>query len=154
MMSDDIKQLFNETKKVRIIWVELTSQSREALRKAVADKWYFPNCNMKENQSCHHVTLFFNPTPEEIKRITVWAKENDPIQMETDRLCHDSRIQAVVVTDVRAQDVQIAIPNKIPHVTICANVGVTPATSNDMLKNPQQCYPLKMHLDGILKFVY
>lgn len=154
MMSDDLKNLFTEkNKKVRIIWVELTPESRAALKTAVGDKWYFPNSNLSDTQSCHHVTVYYNPTDQELNRILAWAKIGEEIQLKTSKLCHNADIQAAVVSMITAHGEPIAVPNKIPHITISANTGIQPQRSNDMLKNPQHCWPLELDLVGTLQFV-
>lgn len=153
MMSDDIKQIFTEEKRVRIIWAKLTDESRQKLKSAIDGKQFFTPNYLTDIQSYHHVTLFFNPRPEDIKRISAWAKEGDIVKLTTEKLCHDLKIQAVVISNVTSHGEPIAIPNKIPHITISAALGVSPVESNDMLKNPEHCFPLKIELDAVLEFV-
>jgi len=75
-----------------------------------------------------HITLNYNPTEDELEPYL--ALEGQQIFITVEAVGRDKNIQAVVVE--LPDDLECA--NDIPHITISANRGVRPVTSNTMLQ--------------------
>lgn len=82
-----------------------------------------------------HATLCFKPS---IEQVEIVKKENFPeLFMEVVGYAEDDKAQAVSVAFIWAKlpDKGIEIKNEILHVTISCAEGVSPAYSNELLKN-------------------
>jgi hypothetical protein len=96
------------------------------------------------NVYCHHVTVAFNPSLEDI---TKWTPHiGKKISFYTTRM----------VTDEHAQAIEVNAPsnNEFPHVTMSTAVGVKPVYSNELLAKTEgvEVQKARLLLQGVLQY--
>lgn len=90
-----------------------------------------------------HVTLFYNVELNDKMESLVGQQVN----VELKANCHNNHIQAVAV-----EIGNLPCQNPFPHITLSAQKGVKPFTSNIMLQGVHSSQSLKGSLQGVVEF--
>lgn len=133
-----------------IIYAELNDQSRNKLKAALGEL-KIPN-TLKDDQSMHHVTLAFNPSPEEYGIIAseVVNQNNAIIQCKKRVWSESFGIECVTVEIFNNNGKEIYVKNKNPHITVAAN-NKPPVESNTLLENK---YKIKDYQEEDLSYLF
>lgn len=87
------------------------------------------------NVYADHVTFWFKPNPEEVRKI---YEMNSPVTQEiyikVVGYAEDEKAQAILVEFPHVDLTKFEIKNKLLHITISCADGVSPAYSNELLE--------------------
>jgi len=73
----------------------------------------------------HHLTIKFKPSYDEVIALDI----GKDVLLEVIGYISNDDLQAVVISS------EVSTSNEVPHITVSTNEGVSPAKSNDMLRD-------------------
>jgi hypothetical protein len=150
MFSDTFFKLAHEFDG-RYIGIALTLDSKSVLLDSVPPKFGVKLGKTKSPGTvfADHVTVEIEPTED---MLTMFGEgERVPIKVVGE--CHDEKAQAVIVSLPEFIDSYVREKDRLPHITISTNQGVSPVYSNELVNAGTNFSSLNLTIQGHVKFL-
>jgi hypothetical protein len=135
----------------RYIGIGLDPESKSALLDAVPPKFGTKIGKKKSpgNVFADHVTIEIDPTED---MLTMFG-EGERIPIKVLGECYDEKAQAVIVSLPEFIDSHIRMKDRLPHITISTNRGVSPVYSNELVNEGTNFSSINLTIQGHVKFL-